>query len=94
MVPLFVSLYRCSINATSVDVPPMSKVMRFGCCIKFEKYWAAASPPAGPERSKLTAFVAARFASIVRPEDCITDSVDGDTSLINASRYRCMIGPT
>src|SRR6476660_7155426 len=59
-------------NATSVDVPPMSKVMMFAKPDAFADRSAPTTPPDGPERIVRTGSRAARSAEMLPPDDCIT----------------------
>ena len=62
-------------SATSVDVPPMSKVMRFLYPATRAARNAPTTPPDGPERIVRTGSSAAAVAEILPPEDCITRSL-------------------
>src|SRR6266851_820922 len=59
-------------SATSVEVPPMSKVMMLAKPAARAERNAPTTPPAGPDRIVRTGSLAAASAEILPPEDCIT----------------------
>ncbi len=69
-------------SATSVEVPPISKVIS---ALLGKQLEAAISPPAGPERSRWAARAAAWFAPMVNPDDCM---IDGSVGAMAAQRRR------
>src|SRR5882757_3288089 len=58
-------------SATSVDVPPMSKVMTLSMPANSAAYAAPVTPPAGPDKIVVTGSRAAFAAEITPPLDCI-----------------------
>ncbi len=63
-----------STSATSVEVPPMSKVMIGKQPARAATACAPTTPPAGPERIVRTGSRAAVAAPMMPPEDCMTAS--------------------
>ena len=59
------------ISATSHDVPPMSKVMRFFNPVVRQVCTLAVMPPAGPESTVATAFFALAANVAMPPFDCM-----------------------
>src|ERR1051325_4686614 len=59
-------------NATSVEVPPMSKVMMFAKPPAAPARRAPTPPPAGPDRIARTGSLAAAAAEMRPPDDCMT----------------------
>src|SRR4051794_34446820 len=69
-------------KATSVEVPPISKVIML-----LRRAAAAArklpiTPPAGPERIVRTGSFAATVAEMLPPDDCITRKLKDDLALV------------
>ena len=58
---------RSSTSATSVDVPPMSKVRKLRCPVWAATHAAPVTPPAGPDSSRLTGLSAATPAETSPP---------------------------
>ncbi len=58
-------------RATSHDVPPMSKVMRFFNPVVRQVCTLAVIPPAGPESTVATAFFALAENVAMPPFDCM-----------------------
>src|SRR5262245_50108311 len=83
-------------KATSVDVPPMSKVMTFEKPAAVADRKAPATPPEGPERIVRTGSFAARSAEMLPPEDCITRRLSfllsDEADVDNRVRYRPIKG--
>ena len=58
-------------SATSQEVPPMSKVMRFCTPVVRQAWTLAVMPPAGPESTVATAFFAVASKVAMPPLDCM-----------------------
>ena len=73
------------IRQTSVDVPPMSKLIASG----MPAATTAATPPAGPDRSSRAGCAAASSRSHTPPFDCITAGAGRPSAAaVSASRRR------
>lgn len=60
-----------SISETSVDVPPISKLIAREYPAHIATCCAPSTPPAGPERIVRTGSLAATFAERIPPLDCM-----------------------
>ena len=63
-------------NATSVEVPPMSKVITRSKPLRRAIAAAPTTPPAGPDNTVRTGWRAADSSAVMPPLDCITNTRD------------------
>src|SRR5207342_3560573 len=78
-------------GATSVDVPPMSKVSRSASPDRPATQAAPTTPPAGPDSRQPAACEAANPISATPPEDCMTTGAGSPcpaTWVLRLCRYR------
>ncbi len=75
-------------GATSVLVPPMSKVSTSGYPERPATYDAPTTPPAGPDSTNRAGCVAAVALSVTPPEDCMTSGAGRPASAARSPR-RC-----
>jgi len=76
--------WRCAgapltITATSVEVPPMSNVITFGCPSSAPRYCDAVTPPDGPERRR-------RIGALLVSAGVITLPLESSRSRFEAPR--------
>ena len=93
MVPSSVREKSPSSKATSVDVPPISKLIILSIPHCLDMFLIADRPPAGPERRRFTARCAACEISIVPPLDCITEMGHPSSCSISVFIYWFTFGP-
>lgn len=86
---------RPSMRDTSVDVPPISKVISFSWPAILPILKAATAPPAGPEKIVRTGSSLAVSAEMLPPLDCNTrNRSPSASSAEREERYRLMRGAT
>src|ERR1051325_2830927 len=77
-------------SATSVDVPPMSKVMMFGDPAASATRKAPTTPPAGPDKILRTGSFAADWGERLPPEDCITRNLGTQAPRLPGTPEACV----
>ena len=73
-------------GATSVLVPPISKVRKSWYPLASATKAAPTTPPAGPERRQEEARRAASSSSVTPPDDCMTRGLGIPASAIRSAR--------
>ena len=82
------------ISETSVEVPPISKVMSLVLSIILPISYAPTTPPAGPDKIVLTDSFIAVSAEIIPPFDCIILSFLEPILFFKNDIYFSIFGPT